>query len=176
MAEQGLVFTPGPTQGDSVRHQLKRGFQVNNGVAYAVFRLNVQNVNTVGFVLGFYSLESDPFGTEPTYAAYFKKDATSSTLTMRTVNNGQGNNAATLTILSQADYDFVIEVDGSGPTNQVTFWHRKCPSTLWTSHVTTTNVPVDTADLYFSMGAITADGTANTLTVKLFEYEAAAGG
>lgn len=183
---EGLVFKPGIAVGDSVRHQLKRGFQVSDGKAVVALRIKVSNVNQIGFYIGLYSLEADPYfeesggGTKPTYSVYFSNPATGDSknkVSLRTRNNDAGNEETDeFEIESGEAYDIVIEVDSAG-TNSVRFSYRTCPSSLWTSTTVTASVPEDTADLYFSMAVFTESlGTGHTLTVQLFEYEADAGG
>lgn len=74
----GLLFNPEGTD-DAVRTQFIPGFKVADGVGWAKFRLEVGDANNdtkdIAFYLGLYNDANDPFTTEPTQAAFFKKDS-----------------------------------------------------------------------------------------------------
>ena len=176
MDKEGLVFVPGDSSNESVRHQLKRGFQVGDGQASAAFRIKVSDLATLGFIVGFYNEDSDPYSGQPTYAAYFQKSPGATQEVVMHVHDGEEmHNDSSFPIEVNTAYDLVVQINGNG-TNTVTFNHRESGDPDWCPHSVTTNVPPDTADLYFSMAAITSTGANQKLTVQLFEFEADAGG
>lgn len=72
----GLLFQPG-AQNDAVRTQFIPGAVVEDGVTWAKFRVEIDDddadTDDIAFYLGLYNNADDPFTTEPTQAAVFKK-------------------------------------------------------------------------------------------------------
>jgi hypothetical protein len=67
----GLLYQPANnTSGNSVRHQHIRQYTVEDGVAWATFRLAVtddteDDTDSIGFFFGLYDTATDPFTTAP---------------------------------------------------------------------------------------------------------------
>jgi hypothetical protein len=67
----GLLYEPdNATSGNSVRHQHIRQYTVEDGVAWATFRLAVtddteDDTDSIGFFFGLYDTATDPFTTAP---------------------------------------------------------------------------------------------------------------
>jgi hypothetical protein len=93
MDQDGLVLDPGDAQDESVRHQLKRAFLVGDGEASAAFRIKVNNDGDIGFILGLYTQDSDPFDGEPAQGAFITK-ATGTDQVVLKVKDSTGSNTA----------------------------------------------------------------------------------
>jgi hypothetical protein len=171
------LATDGPS---SPRLQFKRQFIVGDGVSWAWLRININDVDNVGFYLGLYSLDSDPRSGEPTYAAYFKKDESDTQVDLRTRNDDSGNTEADkFSISDDTPFELVIKMDGSLSTNKVTFYWRNSPTALWSSQDVTASAPADSAGLHFSLMAFNDDLDPQdglNLVAEVFEAEAPAAG
>jgi hypothetical protein len=172
MGDPGLVYTPNnESSGNSVRHQFKQAFVVEDGVAWARFRISVSDVDKMGLVFGFHSQDTNPFSTEPDQAAYFIKAPTDTTLTAKVKNGANDDDDPGPTLADGGEFDLVIKVDANGGTTRVDFWWR-CGCGFWSTWSTTTNTPSQTASLRFSAAVSTIDtAEVETVTVSIFETE-----
>jgi hypothetical protein len=181
----GLLYEPdNRTSGNSVRHQHIRQYTVEDGVAWATFRLAVTDADAdtgdIGFVFGVYKTDDDPFNGTPTQGAYVTK-ATGDDQVVLTVCDSSACNTPVnaMEINPDTEYDFVIKIEDG----KVSFWYRTAGGSWNDPPVvfedTTPNpdhVPESSALLRFS-GAVEISGTQEPdyLTMRLFEFEASAG-
>ncbi|GIV02872.1 MAG: hypothetical protein KatS3mg015_1702 [Fimbriimonadales bacterium] len=180
MESGGLTLKLDTENPSNPRIQFKRQFIVGDGVSWAWLRININDVDNVGFYLGLYSLDSDPRNGEPTYAAYFRKDESDTQVDLRTRNNDSGNTEADkFSISDNTPFELVIKMDGSLSTNKVTFYWRSSPTALWNSQEVTASAPADSAGLHFSLMAFNDDldpPDGLNLVAEVFEAEAPVAG
>jgi hypothetical protein len=69
----GLTFDPDDVAGRAVSHQLSRGTQPIEGELWARYRVRVDLISDMSFVLGLYASSPLPFSTAPSVGAWFEK-------------------------------------------------------------------------------------------------------
>jgi hypothetical protein len=179
----GLLYQPANnTSGNSVRHQHIRQYTVEDGVAWATFRLAVTDSNDtedIGFVFGVYKTDDDPFNGTPTQGAYVTKATEDDQVVLKVCDSSGCNTPVNaMEINPTTEYDFVIKVE----SGKVTFWYRTAggswndPPVVFDDSVPADHVPEDTANLRFSGAVKTIDDeNVDYVTIRLFEFEASAG-
>jgi hypothetical protein len=131
LQEDGLKYTPdGAATPPVVANQFIPSARVDDGAAWAKFRVTVDDLDNngedIGFFLGLYTTDTDPFDDPPDKGVYFHKPTGTQQVEL-VVNDGTEVCEDGPVIDHGETWDFVIKADSNASGYcDVTFWYREC--------------------------------------------------